>query len=41
MEEAKLSGITEDIAKLIRRNPIPAVLIAIGLGWCAAGRLRS
>lgn len=41
LEDAKLSGITEDIAKLIRRNPIPAVLIAIGLGWCAAGRLRS
>ena len=41
LEGAKLSGLTEDIAQLIRRNPIPAVLIALGLGWCAAGRLRS
>ena len=41
LEGAKLSGLTEDIAQLIRRNPIPAVLIAIGLGWCAACKLRS
>jgi len=37
LEGAKLSGMTEDIARLIRRNPIPAVLIAIGLG-CFVGR---
>lgn len=41
LEGAKLSGITEDVAHLIRRNPIPAVLIAVGLGWFAARRLRS
>ena len=41
LEDAKLSGITEDIAQLVRRNPIPAVLIAIGLGWFAAHKLRS
>lgn len=41
MEDAKLSGMTEDVARLIRRNPIPAVLIAIGVGWCVASRLRS
>jgi hypothetical protein len=33
LEGAKLSGITEDVARVIRRNPIPAILIAIGLGW--------
>ena len=41
LEDAKLSGITEDIAQLVRRNPIPAVLIALGLGWFAAHKLRS
>ncbi len=39
LEDAKLSGITEDIAQLVRRNPIPAVLIAIGLGWLVARKL--
>lgn len=33
LEGAKLSGVTEDVAELVRRNPIPAVLIALGLGW--------
>ena len=39
IEDAKLSGITEDLAVLIRRNPIPAVLIALGLGWMVARKL--
>ncbi|MEK6261651.1 MAG: hypothetical protein AABP62_23880 [Planctomycetota bacterium] len=41
LEDAKLSGMTEDVARLIRRNPIPAVLIAIGLGCLLARSLRS
>ena len=41
MEDAKLSGMTEDIAQLIRRNPIPAVLIGFGLGWFLCRKLRS
>lgn len=41
LEHAKLSGITEDIAHVVRRNPIPAVLIAIGLGWFVAHKLRN
>jgi hypothetical protein len=32
---------TEDIVQLIRRNPVPAVLIGIGLGWFAWRKLRS
>ena len=32
IEGAGLSGMTEDLAQLIRRNPIPAVLIGILLG---------
>ena len=39
LEGAKLSGITEDVAQLVRRNPIPAVLIAIGLGWFVGRKL--
>lgn len=41
VEGAKLSGMTEDVAQLVRRNPIPAVLIAIGLGWFVGRKLRS
>ena len=40
VEGAKLSGMADDVAHLIRRNPIPSVLIAIGLGWFVASKLR-
>ena len=40
IEDAKLSGITENLAQLIRRHPIPAVLIGIGLGWFARRKLK-
>jgi methyl-accepting chemotaxis protein len=41
IEGAKLGGMTEDIAQLIRRNPIPSVLIGFGLGWFLCRKLRS
>ena len=41
LEHAKLSGITEDIAQLVRRNPLPAVLIALGVGWFVAHKRRT
>ncbi len=41
MEDAKFSGMVEDVAQLIRRNPIPAVFLAIGLGWVVARKMRS
>lgn len=41
LEGAKLSGMTEDLAQLVRRNPIPAILIAIGLGWFVGRKLGS
>lgn len=41
LEHAKLSGMTEDLVQLIKRNPIPAVCIALGLGWFLASRTRS
>ena len=39
LEVAKLRGITEDAAQLIRRNPIPAVFVALGLGWLVSRSL--
>ena len=41
LQGAKLSGLSEDIAHLIRRNPIPTILIAIGLGCYLGHKLRS
>jgi ElaB/YqjD/DUF883 family membrane-anchored ribosome-binding protein len=40
IEDAKLSGMTEDVAQLIRRNPIPAVLVGIGVGVMIGMTLR-
>lgn len=39
VESSKLSGMTEDLADLIRRNPLPAILIAVGLGWFVGRKL--
>ncbi len=41
LEDAKLSGVTKDLTQLIQRNPIPAVCVAIGLGWFIARKLRN
>ncbi len=41
LQGAKLSGMTEDVAHLVRRNPIPSLLIAIGLGWFIARNLKT
>jgi len=41
LEEHGLHGIGEDMTKLIRQNPIPAVLIGIGLGFILARLTRS
>jgi phage-related protein len=41
LEDKNLSGMAEDITGLIRRNPIPALLIGIGLGFLLARTLRS
>jgi ElaB/YqjD/DUF883 family membrane-anchored ribosome-binding protein len=32
LEDAKLSGLAEDVTQLIKRNPIPAILVGIGVG---------
>jgi hypothetical protein len=41
LEKEGLSGLGEDLTNLIRRNPIPAVLIGIGLGFLLARITRS
>jgi len=41
LEEKNLHGMAEDITGLIRRNPIPALLIGIGVGFLLARVMRS
>src|SRR5437899_9333840 len=41
LEQEGLRGIGEDLTSVIRRNPIPAVLIGIGVGFLIARSLRS
>jgi hypothetical protein len=41
LQHAKLSGIADDVTELIRRNPLPSILIAISVGWFLARRLGS
>jgi len=41
LQEEGLSGMGEDVTDLIRRNPIPAVLIGIGVGFLLARATRS
>ncbi len=36
LEEEGLSGIAEDITSLIRRNPVPSLLVGIGIGFLLA-----
>jgi hypothetical protein len=40
LEEQGLSGMAEDVTNLIRRNPIPAMLIGVGLGFLLARLTR-
>jgi ABC-type transporter Mla subunit MlaD len=41
LEEKKISGMAEDLTDLIKRNPIPALLIGFGLGFLLARTFRS
>jgi len=41
LEEHGLSGIGEDLTNLIRRNPFPALLVGIGVGFLIARATRS
>ena len=41
LKEEGLKGIGEDLTNLVRRNPIPALLIALGVGFLIARSTRS
>jgi len=41
LEDAKLSGMADDMSRMIRRNPVPAVLIGIGIGFVLGRAMRS
>jgi hypothetical protein len=41
LESHGLSGIADDVTDLVRRNPIPALLIGIGVGFLIARATRS
>jgi hypothetical protein len=41
LEEKGLSGMAEDVTDMIRRNPIPALLVGVGIGYLLARALRS
>lgn len=41
LEENKLSGMADDVGEMIRRNPLPAVLIGIGIGFLLGRAMRS
>jgi hypothetical protein len=41
LENQGLSGMGEDLTNLIRRNPIPALFVGIGLGFLLARLTRS
>jgi len=41
LQEEGLRGIGEDLTQLIRRNPIPALLLGVGLGYLLAQTRRS
>jgi hypothetical protein len=40
LEEHGLKGIGEDVTNMIRRNPVPALLIGVGVGFLIARMMR-
>ncbi|MGH7172110.1 MAG: hypothetical protein ACRELG_17690 [Gemmataceae bacterium] len=40
LQEEGLVGMAEDVTQLIRRNPIPAMLVGVGLGFMLAKMFR-
>lgn len=41
IQEEGLVGMAEDVTELIRRNPIPAMLVGVGIGFMLAKLFRS
>ena len=40
LQEQGLSGLSDDLSAAIRSNPLPAVLIALGVGWYIGRKIR-
>jgi hypothetical protein len=40
LQEQGLSGLSDDLSAAIRSNPLPAVLIAAGIGWYIGRNVR-
>jgi len=41
MSEKNLSGMMDDVTSLIKRNPIPALVVGLGIGFLLGKSLRS
>jgi ElaB/YqjD/DUF883 family membrane-anchored ribosome-binding protein len=41
LEQEGISGMMDDVTELIRRNPVPAVLVGIGIGFLIGRTLGS
>jgi hypothetical protein len=41
LQEHGLSGVGEDLTNMIRKNPVPALLMAVGIGFLIARATRS
>jgi len=41
VQEHNMSDMAGDLGELIKRNPIPAILVALGLGFVCARAMRS
>jgi hypothetical protein len=41
LQEHGLSGVGEDLTNMVRRNPVPALLMAVGIGFLIARATRS
>jgi len=41
LQKEGVSGMAEDLSEMIRRNPIPAVLVGVGIGFMLAQLTRS
>jgi len=40
LQEAKISGMADDFVNMIRRNPVPAILLGVGVGFILARAMR-
>jgi ElaB/YqjD/DUF883 family membrane-anchored ribosome-binding protein len=40
IEEAKLSGMAQDVEQVIKNHPIPALLVCLGIGYCLGRTMK-